>query len=93
MTWAPSGYTWAWAAVGVAALVIEGVALFNSRAGDTLSEHVWAWLGVRTAKFTTPGEPGAGRVVTPKWTLRVARFSLVTFLVWLLLHFTTGGWV
>lgn len=80
-----SAFTWAWLAWGVAFCVVEGVAFVNSRAGDTLSEHVWAWLGVRTAK--------AAPTVTPRWTLRVARTAVLSFLLWLALHFATGGWV
>lgn len=86
-----SAWTLAWLAVGVAVLVIEGVAVFNSTRGDTLSEHVWAFLGVRTAAWHDPQE--VKYPVTPTWTLRVARTVLVSFLVWLTLHFTTGGWV
>ena len=40
-----SPWTWAWIGWGVYFAVVEGMALFNSRPGDTLSEHVWAWLG------------------------------------------------
>ena len=79
-------WTALWLGWGAAALTIEGIALFNSAHGDTLSEHVWAWLGVR------PREAGTPRV-TPKWTLRVARLVMIFFLVWLILHFATGGWV
>jgi hypothetical protein len=100
-----SVYTWLWLAIGVAALVLEGVALFNSTKGDTLSEHVWAWLGARQPlrykelpprtsehgnTYTPIAHTGA---VTPKWTLRVARLVLLTFMLWLILHFVTGGWV
>ena len=80
-----SVFAWAWIGWGVAFCVIEGVALANSRAGDTLSEHVWAWIGVR--------RPGAAPVRTPRWTLRVARTIVLSGLLWLALHFATGGWV
>lgn len=91
-------YTWLWLGIGVCALILEGVALFNSRQGDTLSEHVWAWLGVgaydRVARMRPDqGSALPGQFVAPMWTLRVARLLLITFLVWLTLHFTTGGWV
>lgn len=131
-----SGWTWAWIAWGLAFVVIEGIALFNSTRGDTLSEHAWAWLGVGSYKrrqhtidvCTVCGtriarpdmsivsggtERGKGDwahvdgynydqhgvhlaapgFVTPKWTLRVARIVLISFMVWLVLHFVTGGWV
>ena len=82
-------FTLLWIGLGICALIIEGVALFNSRSGDTLSEHIWAWLGVRRGDA---GKPGYG-FVAPRWTLRVARLLLIFFLVWLTLHFVTGGWV
>lgn len=46
---------------------------------------MWAWIGVR--------RPGAQPARTPKWTLRVARIVVLSFLLWLTLHFATGGWV
>jgi hypothetical protein len=85
--------TWAWIALAVAFIVIEGVALFNSTRGDTLSEHVWAWIGVRTWEWGSPNIGPHGRwPTTPIWTLRVARTVLVSGLLWLTLHLTTG-WV
>lgn len=80
-----SVFTWLWIGWGLAFAVIEGVALANSRAGDTLSEHVWAWLGVRRGR--------AWPERTPRWTLRVARSVVLSGLLWLALHFATGGWV
>lgn len=80
-----SVFTWLWIGWGVAFGVIEGVALANSRHGDTLSEHVWAFLGVR--------RDGAAPHRTPRWTLRVARIVVLSGMLWLTLHFATGGWV
>lgn len=77
-----NSFTWLWVVWGLAFAVIEGVALFNSRKGDTLSEHVWAFLGVRRGPV--------GARVTPKWTLRLARFGVVSGLVWLVVHLTTN---
>lgn len=85
LAWGISTWTWAWLGVFAAGALIEGVALVNSTTGDTLSEHVWAWLGVRGER--------AGDRVTPRWTLRVARLALLTFLMWITVHFVTGGWV
>lgn len=34
----------AWIAV---ALIVEAMALFNKRTGDTLSEQVWGWMNVK----------------------------------------------
>lgn len=74
-----SAWTWCWLGWGAYFLVVEGLALANSRAGDTLSEHVWAWLGI-----------GEGRRRSG-WT-QARRALLVAFLAWLTLHFLTGGW-
>lgn len=64
--------------------VVEAVALFNSRDGDTLSEHVWLWFGTARRK---PGEPE--REITG-W-VRLRRFVLLAFVAWLGLHFLSGG--
>lgn len=63
-------------------LVVEGIALFNGRKrpGDTLSEHVWAFLGY------------TDRVVgQPQGTARLRRFLTLAFLAWLCVHLLTGG--
>jgi len=73
-------FTLLWVLWALAFCLIEGVALVNSTRGDTLSEHVWAWLGLRR---------GGGRV-TPKWTLRLARFTFCAGLMWLVIHLTTN---
>lgn len=101
-------FTVAWIVVGLAVVVLEGVALLNSRTGDTLSEHLWVWLGVRTSDFNSPmvtqpthslgfttvyvTRSEAGKV-TPKWTVRVARFAFLSAMLWFVLHIVTGGWV
>jgi hypothetical protein len=59
-------------------LVVEGAALFNKTAGDTLSEHVWKW-------FAT-----GGGVKMTGW-VRLRRVVLMGFLAWLLVHFMSGG--
>lgn len=61
-------------------LALEGVALYRSQPGDTLSEHVWQWFTVGA------GKPRNG------WA-RFRRFALLAFMVWLTAHFLTGGWV
>lgn len=61
-------------------LVIEGVALSRKEKNDTLSEHVWRWFS--TAKGQKPTR-----------TTQVRRFLLLAFVIWLALHFMTGGWV
>jgi hypothetical protein len=83
--------TWddyAWIVWAVAFLVIEGIALFNSTWGDTLSEHVWAFLGVRGGRADENHRTGDR--ITPKWTLRLARFVMTSGLVWVVIHLTTN---
>ncbi|HEY9418212.1 MAG TPA: hypothetical protein VIQ30_25915, partial [Pseudonocardia sp.] len=70
-----SVFTWLWIGWGVAFCVVEGVALVNSRGGDTLSEHVWAFMGIRRSGQPTPAR-------TPRWTLRVARIVVLSGLLW-----------
>lgn len=78
-----SAWTWAWLAWGLAFCVIEGMALFNSRSGDTLSEHAWAWLG-----YAVTGQQDLRRPTG--WT-RLRRFVLLAGLAWLVVHLLTGG--
>ena len=80
-----SAYTLAWLAWLAYFLVVEGIALFNSKPGDTLSEHVWAWFGTEWQKGHSPRERSG-------WT-QLRRFALLAFMVWLSAHFLTGGWV
>lgn len=79
-------YTIAWLAWIAYFLVVEGMALFNSKPGDTLSEHVWAWFGTERPK------PGRDPRERSGWT-QLRRFVLVAFMCWLTAHFITGGWV
>lgn len=72
-------WTVAWIAWFAWFAVVEGMALFNSRQGDTLSEHIWAWFGTQH-----PDKYPSG------WT-RVRRFVLLAFMAWLSVHFLTGG--
>lgn len=71
-----SGWTIAWLCWGAAFLIIEGVALFNKRTSDTLSEHFWGWLKV------------SDRRPTPLvWVMRGGVFA---FCVWLAFHLAFG---
>lgn len=70
-----SGYTIAWLLWGAMFVAIEWPAIANKRKGGTLSEHVWRWGSVK--------DKG-------KWW-RIRRLVLIVFLVWLTLHFLTGG--
>lgn len=73
-------FTIGWLLWIAAFLVWEGIALFNSKPGDTLSEHVWHWFGTRRQDYK-PGQK------VPRWR----RLVLAAFMVWLTLHFLTGG--
>lgn len=75
-------WTWAWIGWGLLFAVIEGMALFNSTPGDTLSEHAWAWLG-----YDTSGQ----ELRRPSGWTRLRRFLLLAFLAWLIVHLLTGG--
>ena len=70
-------YTLAWCGWLVAFFVIELPALFNDRKDDTLSEHVWNWFAISRK----------GRA----W--RIRRVILGGFMLWLSVHFMTGGWM
>lgn len=69
-------FSWAWVGWILAFLVIEGLALFNKDKGDTLSENVWRWFGVK-------GKPSG------KNSLRT--MGLMGFMIWLAIHFVSGG--
>ena len=86
--------------------IIEGIAIFNSRSGDTLSEHLWAWLGIKRTPFRYPpigstwSQSGpyprqelAVYFKTPVWTMKVLRIVFLGFMLWLVVHIVTGGWV
>ena len=77
-----SVFTVLWLSWLVYFLVVEGVALFQSSPRHTLSAHVWAWFGtdLKGSKSKTG------------WA-RLRKFLLLTFMVWLVVHFVTGGWV
>lgn len=78
-------WTWAWLGWGAIFCIIEGMALFNSKPGDTLSEHAWAWLGYNAPK----GQ--ALKLRHPSGWTRLRRFALLAFLAWLAVHLLTGG--
>lgn len=68
-----------WIGWAVYFAIVEGMALLNSTSGDTLSEHVWAFLGYGEGKRRPSG-----------WT-RLRRFIVLAFMAWLSVHFLTGG--
>lgn len=69
-------YTTAWIMWGVMFLVIEGGAIVDKRPHDTLSEHIWRWIGIRGYK-----KPNG-------WKAR--RAGLGIFLLWLVGHLLGG---
>lgn len=73
-------WTWLWFGWGAYFAVVEGVALFNSVGNDTLSEHVWAFLGYEER-----------RVGPPTGWQRLRRFATLAGLAWLVVHLLTGG--
>lgn len=73
---AKTWYTIGWLTWIAAFAALEGPALFNHLAGDTLSEHVWTWFRVF--------DPHPGLLFS---TLRVL---LGLGLTWLALHLTFG---
>src|SRR5688572_28063 len=77
-----SGWTVAWIGWGLYFAVVEGVALANSRSGDTLSEHVWSFLGLR--RDATRNRPATG------WT-KVRRIAVGLFMLALATHFLIGS--
>jgi Ni,Fe-hydrogenase I cytochrome b subunit len=75
-------YTYLWLGMGLYFLVVEGFALFKSKPGSTLSAHVWAWFGTDINN----------RQNRSLWA-RLRRIALLAFLVWLVVHFMTGGMI
>ena len=87
-----NGWSWLWLGWLAYFGVVEGVALYQSgkvRARgdadprDTFSEHVWFWLGVNTK--------GVGIDRGANWWARLRRVALGGFMLWLSIHFLTGG--
>lgn len=81
-----SGHTALWLIWFAMFAGIEGTALFNSRKGDTLSEHIWAWFGTERRTSDAPAHDRSG------WA-QARRAGLLMFMTWLTAHFMTGGWV
>lgn len=76
-----SNWTIFWLTLGVIAGTGEGIALYRTAPGDTLSEQIWHWLKVTPGKTPLPG-------VLISWR----SFALGGFLVWLIGHFLFGWW-
>ena len=71
-----SVWTITWLCLAAAVAVVEGVALANKSAGDTLSEHFWRWLRVQDPR--------------PSWFVWALRGVVVAFLAWLAGHLALG---
>ena len=69
-------YTIGWGLWGLMFLAIEGMALIDKDKGDTLSEHVWKWIGKRGYEKPTG--------------YKVRRGALGVGLLWLIGHFFFG---
>lgn len=77
-----SGWTIAWVGWALFFAVVEGMALANSRNSDTLSEHVWSFLGLR--RDAIRNRPVTG------WT-KVRRVAVALFMLALGAHFLIGS--
>lgn len=75
----PSAWTLLWFGWALYFLIVEGMALANSVEGDTLSEHVWAWLGLRDT---------VDKEVT--WRTWLRRAAVLFFMAALAAHFLIG---
>lgn len=71
-----SDFTWLWAIWGLLFVAIEGAALANKQHGDSLSEHIWKFIGKK----------GYAKPSGYKWR----RGALGVFLAWLVVHLFTG---
>jgi hypothetical protein len=69
------GFAIAWILWIIAFLIIEIIAVVRKAPNDTLSEKVWAFFSVKDKS---------------KWW-RLRRALLAGFLIWLFLHFLSGG--
>jgi len=68
-----SSFTWLWGIWALLFIAIEGAAIKNKAHGDTLSEHIWKWIGKK----------GYEKPVGYKYR----RAALGVFLLWLVGHF------
>jgi hypothetical protein len=80
---------WLWVSWIGLFLVLEGIALARRKYGDTLSEQVWNWFGIGKK------DPQTGELIRPasSWHVQSRRVALLAFLIWLTVHFMTGGYL
>lgn len=94
-------FTIGWIVWALYFVILEGIALTNKTSGDTLSEHVWAWLRGRQQQaprvvLAMVGNTDNFVKVDPPikthglnhWTWRT--FVVGAFLLWLFFHLTFG---
>ncbi|NYH79814.1 hypothetical protein FHR84_003152 [Actinopolyspora biskrensis] len=74
-------WAWLWAGWIGYFLVVEGIALVNTRHGDTLSEQMWRYV-------TQPDRRRGAR--KPAWWVWPGRAGVVGLGAWLMWHFLTG---
>jgi hypothetical protein len=70
--------TYIWITLLVVAGIVEIYTIFNKKPNDTFSEHIWRWFSIKK---------GTGKFK------KTRRFILLVIMVWLAVHFLTGGWV
>lgn len=74
-------YTLLWLLWLLAFLAIEipaAVASYRGHPGGTLSEHIWAFIGI-------------GQPLT--WQVHLRRVAFLAFAAWLIVHLFFNGWV
>lgn len=75
--------TWVWWLWLAGFVVCEAYALFNARAGDTLSETAWRYVSGLKRQQDGTWRPSKG---VGSWRA----FALFAFLVWLAFHLAFG---
>ncbi len=73
-------YTLLWVGWLLYFLAVEIPSAVDNNPGGTLSEHLWAVLGL-------------GRAAPVPLGVRLRRIVMVCFTAWLLVHIFTGGWI
>ena len=68
-----------WVAWLLAFAVLEGIALWRKKRGDTLSENTWKWFSLKGDKSKL------------RWWQYLLRIGFFAFWIWLTIHFLSGG--
>lgn len=72
-------YSIAWVIWILFFVVVEALAIIDKKKGDTLSEHFWKKFGIVDAE--------------KKRNKKGLRLVGAAFLMWLVIHLLTGGWM